>query len=160
MKRLSFILLAAILLAGAALGALSAPSLAQVIQERVYVYPPPPANPAATPWVGPNTPWVFYSGDWFYKGTLYYYFGPAYGWAPYFAYEPRYISRPSGWYNPRWSAWYKDHPEYVEDLLRVAPYWQKHQIGHVYDEDFYILHQKKGESRWHKAWRELREDND
>lgn len=157
MKRLSLILLAAILLAGVALGAVSAPSLAQVIEKKVYVYPPPPPNPAASPWVGPNTPWVYYNGDWFYDGTLYYYFGPSRGWAPYYAYEPAYISRPSVWYEPKWTVWYKERPEYTEVFVSRYPYWTKHKAGVIYDEDFYILHTMKKENRWRKAWKALTE---
>ncbi len=122
MKKLSLILMVTILVAGAALGVMFAPASAQVIQERVYVYPPPPPAPraAAAPWVGPATPWVFYKGDWFYNGTIYYYFGPAYGWARYFAYDPANISRPPGWYDVKWSAWYADHPQYVQAFLALT----------------------------------------
>ena len=75
MKRLSLILALAIFLAG---GAMSAPAQAQY----GYHYPPPPQNIYATPWVGPNTPWVFYQGDWFLNGVLHNFFGTQYGWAP------------------------------------------------------------------------------
>ncbi len=161
MKKLSVMLVVAALLAGVALGTMAAPSFAQqIIEKRTYVYPPPPPNPAAAPWVGPGTPWVYYNGDWFYNGTLYYDFGPRYGWAPYFAYDPTYIVRPGDWYDPKWSVWYKEHPENVEVFVRTYPYWEKHAIGQVYDQDFYILHEGKKENRWRKAWRELREDKD
>ena len=93
MKKLSCILVLAILLATGAVGAMSAPAQAQG-----YIYPAPPPNPYATPWVGPNTPWVYFNGDWFVQGLLYYFFGPQYGWAPYYSYPPTYIERPYNWY--------------------------------------------------------------
>jgi hypothetical protein len=105
MRKLSFILVLAILLAGGAVTAMSAPSYAQG-----YNYPPPPPDPYATPWVGPNTPWVYYNGDWFLNGILQYFFGNRYGWAPYYAYAPTYIVRPNQWYAPRWNVWYKQNP--------------------------------------------------
>ena len=70
MKKLSLILALAILLAGGAIGATSTSSGAQV-------YPPPPQNLYATPWVGANTPWVFYNGDWFLNGILLLLFWPS-----------------------------------------------------------------------------------
>ncbi len=72
MKNLTFILVIAIILTGGAVAAMSAPAHAQY----GYNYPPPPADPYAQPWVGPNTPWVNYNGDWFLNGLLYYFFGP------------------------------------------------------------------------------------
>ena len=58
MKKVGISLMLAMLLAGGVMGAV--PSQAQV-------YAPPPQGPVAvmTPWVGANTPWVFYQGDWF-----------------------------------------------------------------------------------------------
>ena len=93
MKKLSVILVLAILLVGGAVGAISTPAYAQG-----YSYPPPPQNPYSTPWVGANTPWVYYNGDWFLNGVLHYFFGPGYGWAPYYSYAPTYIVRPGKWY--------------------------------------------------------------
>ena len=60
------------------MGAMSAPSYAQGYGG--YNYPPPPQNPYATPWVGTNTPWTFYQGDWFLNGYCIF-FGNQYGWA-------------------------------------------------------------------------------
>ena len=68
MKKIAFILMTAILLAGGAVAVMSAPSYAQV-----YEYPPPPQDPYESPWVGPDTPWVYYNGDWFLNGILYYF---------------------------------------------------------------------------------------
>ena len=70
MRKLSFILALAILLAAGVLGLMSTPSGAQGIVT-TYTYPAPPLDPLEHPWVGPNTPWVYYHGDWFLKwGTL------------------------------------------------------------------------------------------
>ena len=93
MKKLSLVLVIAMLLAGLAAGAISTPADAQGYP--AYSYPAPPRSPYANPWVGPNTPWVHYNGDWFLNGMLYYFFGPRYGWAPYYAYAPTYIVRPN-----------------------------------------------------------------
>jgi hypothetical protein len=71
MKQLIFVLAIAILLAGSAVGIMSGPSQAQGYGG--YNYPPPPQNPYATPWVGANTPWTYYNGDWFLNGILYYF---------------------------------------------------------------------------------------
>ena len=68
MKRPILLLMLVILLAGGAIGAMSTFSQAQV-------YAPPPPGAAVTPWVGNNTPWTFYKGDWFMNGILYYFFG-------------------------------------------------------------------------------------
>jgi hypothetical protein len=64
-----------------------------------------PQDPYASPWVGPNTPWVFYQGDWFSNGMLYYFYGNQYGWAPYYAYPSTYIVREVYWYGPKWTTW-------------------------------------------------------
>src|SRR5512140_3426486 len=77
-----------------------------------YNYPPPPQNIYATPWVGANTPWVFYQGDWFLNGMLYQNYGNQYGWAPYYAYPSTYIVRPNDWYGQRWNTWYQQNPNY------------------------------------------------
>ena len=119
MKRLSFIFALVILLAGGAIGAMSAPAYAQGYGG--YNYPPPPQNPYATPWVGPNTPWTFYQGDWFLNGILYNFFGNQYGWAPYYAYPPTYIVRPNNWYGPKWNAWYQGHPHYWQIFNNSIP---------------------------------------
>ena len=122
MKKSGLIFILAIVLAAGAIGARPAPSYAQGYAG--YTYPPPPQNIYATPWVGSNTPWVFYQGDWFLRGVLYYFFGPQYGWAPYYAYPPTYIIRPVTWYEPRWHHWYQGHPQYWQTFQRQYPYWQ------------------------------------
>ena len=144
MKKLSFILALAILLAGGAIVATSAPSHAQV-------YPPPPQNLYATPWVGANTPWVFHNGDWFLNGVLHYFFGPQYGWAPYYTYAPTYIVRPNQWYAPRWNVWYQKHPHYRVNFHRNYPHWREHRYGHRYDEVFYNKHHRGQGPGWHKG---------
>src|SRR5271157_1130527 len=121
MKKIAFFLALAILLAGGAVTAMSAPSYAQA-----YQYPPPPSDPYASPWVGGNTPWVYYNGDWFLNGILYYFFGPQYGWAPYYSYPPTYIERPGTWYAPRWLAWYQGNPQYYQQFQQAYPYWRGH----------------------------------
>jgi len=135
MKKISFILMTAILLAGGAVAVMSTPSYAQV-----YEYPPPPSDPSASPWVGSDTPWVYYNGDWFMNGILYYYYGPDYGWAPYYAYAPSYIVRPGTWYAPRWMAWYQGQPQYLESFQRQYPYWSGHRQGQRYSQKFYEQH--------------------
>jgi hypothetical protein len=145
MKKLCLMLALAILLAGGAIGATSTSADAQV-------YPPPPQNLYATPWVGANTPWVFYNGDWFLNGILYYFFGPQYGWAPYYAYAPTYIVRPIEWYAPRWKVWYQGHPRYWKDFHRQYPYWRAHRQGQRYNEIFYNQHHHGQGPGWHKGF--------
>src|SRR4030042_3854365 len=147
MKKLTFILVLAVLLTGGTVAAMSAPSQAQI-----YEYPSPPPNPYATPWVGPNTPWCYYNGDWFLNGILYYFFGPQYGWAPYYAYPYNYIARPETWYAPRWHAWYQGHPRYYENFNRVYPYWRGHRVEQRYDRDFYERHHRGQGGGWQKGF--------
>jgi hypothetical protein len=147
MKKLTFILVLAVILSGGALGAMSAPAYAQA-----YQYPPPPPNPYASPWVGSNTPWVYYSGDWFLNGLLYYFFGPQYGWAPYYAYSPTYIVRPKTWYAPRWQAWYVGHPIYWQNFHRKYPYWRGHRTGQRYNQQFYEKYHHGQGAGWHKGF--------
>jgi hypothetical protein len=115
-------------------------------------YAPPPPNPYATPWVGPNTPWVFYQGDWFLNGMLYHFYGDQYGWAPYYAYPPIYIVRPSNWYAPRWNTWYQQNPQYWQTFTQKYPYWRSHRYGQRYDQNFYNqYHRGQGEG-WQKGY--------
>jgi hypothetical protein len=148
MKRLSFIFALAILLAGGAIGAMSAPSYAQY----GYNYPPPPQNPNATPWVGSNTPWTFYQGDWFLNGILQNFFGNQNGWAPYYAYQPSYIVRPNDWYEPKWNAWYQNNPHYRQNFEQKYPYWRGHQAGHYYDRNFYNKYHRGQGGGWHQGF--------
>src|SRR5665648_1088220 len=147
MKRLSFIFALVILLAGGAIGAMSAPSYAQG-----YNYPPPPQNPNAAPWVGSNTPWTFYQGDWFLKGILYNFFGNQNGWAPYYAYPPTYIVRPNDWYEPRWNAWYQGNPHYWKNFEKRYPYWRGHHAGQYYDQNFYNKYHRGQGGGWHQGF--------
>jgi len=147
MKKLTFILVIAILLAGGAVAAMSAPSYAQG-----YEYAPPPADIFAQPWVGPNTPWVYYNGDWFLNGILYYFFGPQYGWAPYYSYPPTYIVRPGDWYAPRWLAWYQGNPQYYQQFQQAYPYWRGHREGQRYDQNFYEQHHSGQGGGWQKGF--------
>jgi len=147
MKKLSFVLVLAILLAGGTVAAMSAPSYAQV-----YEYPPPLADPYAQPWVGSNTPWVYYNGDWFLNGILYYFFGPQYGWAPYYAYPPTYIERPGNWYAPRWLAWYQGNPHYWEHFQQAYPYWRGHRQDQRYDQKFFEQHHRDQGGGWQKGF--------
>jgi hypothetical protein len=146
MRKLTQAVALAILLAG---GAVSAPANAQGYAS--YNYPPPPPNPYAIPWVGPNTPWVYYNGDWFLNGTLYYYFGDAYGWAPYYAYSPTFILRPNNWYAPMWNVWYQGHPNYWHNFVRTYPYWREHRQGHHYDQKFYERHHHGQGGGWQRG---------
>jgi len=147
MKKLTFILVIAILLAGGAVAAMSAPSYAQG-----YEYAPPPADIFAQPWVGPNTPWVYYNGDWFLNGILYYFFGPRYGWAPYYSYAPTYIVRPGDWYAPRWLVWYQGNPQYYQQFQQAYPYWRGHREGQRYDQNFYEQHHSGQGGGWQKGF--------
>jgi len=150
MKKLSFVLVLAIFLAGSAVVTMSAPSYA--MGNAGYNYPPPPADFYAQPWVGPNTPWVYYNGDWFLNGILYYFFGPQYGWAPYYAYPPTYIVRPGNWYAPRWFAWYQRNPHYWENFQQTHPYWRGHRQGQHYDQKFFEQHHRDQGGGWQKGF--------
>jgi len=148
MKKLIFGLLIAIMLAGGAVAAISAPAYAQA-----YQYPPPPADPYASPWVGPATPWVYYNGDWFLNGILYFFFGPQYGWCPYYAYPYAYIVRPHNWYGPMWQTWYRGQPQYWQRFERSYPYWRNHREGHHYDRRFYDQHHRGQGVGWQEGFR-------
>ena len=114
-------------------------------------YAPPPQNPYATPWVGANTPWVFYQGDWFLNGMLHHFYGNQYGWAPYYAYPHTYIVRPNNWYEPRWNTWYQQNPQYWQTFTQEHPYWRDHRSGRSYDQNFYSrYHRGQGEG-WQKG---------
>lgn len=147
MKKLALVLVLAVLLGVGAVGVMSSPSYAQF-----YEYAAPPPNPYANPWVGSNTPWTFYNGDWFLNGILYYFFGPQYGWAPYYAYPPTYIVRPSDWYAPRWMTWYRGHPHYWQNFTRAYPYWRGHREGQHYDRTFYEQHHRGQGSGWQQGF--------
>jgi hypothetical protein len=115
-------------------------------------YAPPPQNLYATPWVGSNSPWVFYQGDWFLNGMLYYFYGDRYGWAPYYAYPHTYIVRPNNWYGPKWNTWYRQHPQYWQTFNQRYPYWRGHRYGQRYDQNFYNrYHRGQGEG-WQKGF--------
>jgi hypothetical protein len=145
MKKIFLVLMTAVLLAGGALALTPAPSYAQV-------YPPPPADIHASPWVGDDTPWVYYNGDWFLDGVLYYFFGPKYGWAPYYAYGPSFIVRPNNWYGSRWSSWYRGHPNYHAGFKQQYPHYVAHQQGRVYTQKFYEQHHSGQGGGWHKGF--------
>lgn len=150
MKRSIAFLVLVILLAGGAIGAMSGPSAAQ------GYYPAPPQAVAVTPWVGNNTPWTFYKGDWFLNGILYYFFGPRYGFAPYYSYPTVYIVRPENWYAPGWNSWYQARPQYWNNFERQYPYWHGHQVGHFYDQNFYKrYHRGQGEG-WNQGFHGVR----
>ena len=148
MKKVSILLVLAILLTGGALGTMSSPSEAQVFGP----VPQPAAPVAMAPWVGQNTPWTFYNGDWFLNGVLYYFFGPKYGWAPYYAYAPTYIVRPAHWYGPRWNTWYQAHPVYWEHFHHDYPHWRDHRVGHHYDEAFYNRYHHGQGPGWQRGY--------
>jgi hypothetical protein len=143
MKKLIMILTLALVLGGGALGLMSSASQAQV-----YV----PAQTVIVPQVGPNTPWVFYNGDWFRNGLLYYFFGNKIGWAPYYAYAPTYIARPTYWYAPRWNAWYQAHPTHWKNFQQRYPYWRGHHLGQHYDQAFYNRYHHGQGNGWQKGF--------
>ena len=147
MKKIVFILMTAILLTGGAVVVMQAPSYAQD-----YEYPPQPDDPYASPWVGPDTPWVYYNGDWFLNGILYYFYGPQYGWAPYYAYTPDYIVRPDTWYSPRWLGWYQTRPQYWVSFQRQYPYWRQHREGQHYSQQFFEQHHRGQGAEWQKGF--------
>jgi hypothetical protein len=149
MKKLHLVLALAILLAASAVGAMPAPGYAQGYAG--YNYPPPPPSPYATPWVGPNTPWTYYNGDWFLNGVLHHFYGPKYGWAPYYAYAPVYIVRPVEWYGPRWKVWYERHPHYWNNFVRKYPHWRHHKQGRHYDVSFYNKYHRGQGGGWQKG---------
>ncbi len=154
MKSLSLLLVIAILLAGCAGGPMSTPYYGQGYGG--YNYPPAPQNPYASPWVGPNTPWTFYQGDWFLNGMLYNFFGNQYGWAPYYAYPPVYIVRPNTWYEPRWQTWYQQNPHYWQSFEQKYPYWHGHHAGQRYDQNFYNAHHRGQGEGWHQGFHGVR----
>jgi hypothetical protein len=145
MKKVSIVLMLAMVLAGGMMTAMTPHSQAQV-------FVPAAPQGVAAPWVGNNTPWVFYRGDWFLNGVLYYFFGNRYGWAPYYAYAPTYIIRPNQWYTPRWDAWYKAHPVYWTNFQRQYPYWREHQLGRHYDQNFYNKYHHGQGAGWQKGF--------
>ncbi|MDR3570381.1 MAG: hypothetical protein P4L43_20345 [Syntrophobacteraceae bacterium] len=151
MKKIACILIIAISLAGGAVAVISAPSYAQG-----YNYPAPPPNPDESPWVGLNTPWFYYNGDWFLNGVLYYYYGPNYGWAPYYAYSPDHIVRPQSWYAPNWMAWYQGQPQYRQSFERQYPYWREHRQGQRYSEKFFEQHNHGQGVGWQKGFQSSR----
>jgi hypothetical protein len=160
MKRLNLIFALAILLAGCATGPTYTPSYDQGYGGGQgyggYNYPPAPQNVSATPWVGANTPWTYYQGDWFLNGLLYQNFGNQYGWAPYYSYPPTYIVRPNNWYAPQWNAWYQRNPHYWKNFEQKYPYWRGHRVGQSYDQNFYNQHHRGQGGGWHKGFQGVR----
>ncbi len=154
MKKLIFVLAIAILVAGGAVGAMSTPSYAQGYGG--YNYPPPPQNTYASPWVGSNTPWTYYNGDWFLNGILYYFFGNNYGWAPYYSYPQTYIDRPNDWYGQRWNTWYQRNPNYWKSFTQRYPYWRNHQYTQHYDQKFYEQHHRGQGGGWNQGFHGVR----
>ncbi|MGP7987190.1 MAG: hypothetical protein ACLPPL_07075 [Desulfobaccales bacterium] len=144
MKRSIIFLLLAVVLAGGAIGVTSGPCSAQ------GYYPVQPV--AMTPYVGNNTPWTFYKGDWFLNGVLNYFFGPKIGFAPYYAYPQVYIVRPGNWYAPGWNAWYQARPQYWNNFERQYPQWRGHQMGRHYDENFYNRYNRGQGGGWNRGF--------
>jgi hypothetical protein len=145
MKKVGIILALVLVLAGAAMGVMS-----PAVQAQVYAPGPPQA--VMVPYVGANTPWVFFRGDWFLNGVLYNFFGNKFGWAPYYAYAPTYIVRPTYWYAPKWNTWYQAHPTYWTNFQRQYPYWRGHQPGQHYDQNFYNKHHHGQGGGWQKGY--------
>ena len=108
-----------------------------------------------TLWVGANTPWTYFQGDWFSNGILYNFFGNQYGWAPYYAYPTTYIIRPTTWYEPRWNSWYQGHPRYWTNFHRQYPYWRGHHAGQHYDQNFYNAHHRGQGAGWNRGFHGL-----
>ena len=146
MKNIRILLALTILLTGGAAAALSLPAQAQVCGP-VAAYSP------GAPWVGANTPWVYYNGDWFHNGTLHNYYGPQYGWAPHNAYAPVHLVRPAQWYGPKWHSWYQARPHYWKHFHHQYPHWRGHRAGHPYDGGYYSMRPGPG-----KGWKKFRGD--
>ncbi|MGC2432806.1 MAG: hypothetical protein WA433_03405 [Desulfobaccales bacterium] len=142
MKKLSILLILAIFLGVGMIGAMPGLSQAQV-------YAPPPGPVASAPYVGPNTPWVYYNGDWFLNGILYYFFGPRYGWGPYYAYPETFVVRPGQWYGPKWDGWYRAHPVFWKNFQHAYPHWRGHVVGRHYGEEFYNRYHSGQGGGWH-----------
>jgi hypothetical protein len=150
MKKQVLILALAILLAGCV-----GPQMAPPMNGQTYgggYNALPPSNSYATPWVGANTPWVYYQNDWFLNGVLYHNYGNQYGWAPYYSYPPTYIVRPNNWYGPRWHTWYQQNPQYHQNFTQKYPYWRGHHSGQRYDQNFYNQHHQGQGGGWHKGF--------
>jgi hypothetical protein len=156
MKRTSLLVVLLVALTVGALGGMSTPAGAQFYQVYGYTYPAPPPNPYASPWVGQNTPWTFYQGDWFLNGILQYFFGPQYGWAPYYAYPTVYIVRPANWYAPKWNVWYQRNPHYWKTFTAKYPYWRGHHPGQHYDQAFYNAHHRGQGGGWNQGFHGVR----
>jgi hypothetical protein len=107
-----------------------------------FVAPGPGPGPGPTPevqvvavgapWVGPNTPWVFWNNNWYYNGILYAFFGPL-GWWPNGYYGNNLIVRTDEWYGPRWVTWYRENPYYWDEFHRHygnGHHWHHGWHGH------------------------------
>jgi hypothetical protein len=84
------------------------------------------------PWVGPDTPWVFWNNNWYYNGILYAFYGPL-GWWPYGYYANNLIVRNYAWYGPRWNRWYRARPVYWRNFHRHygnGRHWHSSYRGH------------------------------
>ena len=137
-----------------AIGARPAPSYAQGYAG--YTYPPPPQNIYATPWVGSNTPWVFYQGDWFLRGVLFYFSGLNMAGRRITLIRPPAVIRPVTWYEPRWHHWYQGHPQYWQTFQRQYPYWHGHQAGQRYDQNFYNRSHHGQGAGWNQGFHGVR----
>ena len=141
MKKLIILLILAISLGAGMIGAMPGISQAQVV---------PPAAPYATgaPWIGVNTPWVYYNGDWFLNGILYS-FWPSIWMGPvlrlsrnlYRQTRPlvwsemgQVVSRPSG---------------LPGKFPARLPNWREHQVGRHYGEEFYNRYHPGQGGGWH-----------
>ena len=125
------------------------------VREAITIQPTP-QNPYATPWVGANTPWTYYQGDWFLNGLLYNNFGNQYGWAPYYSYPVTYVVRPATWYAPRYQVWYQQNPQYVRTFEQKYPYYRGHRAGQHYDQRFYNAHHRGQGGGWNQGFHGVR----
>jgi len=160
MKRLSLIFALAILVAGCMGAPMYTPSYGQGYGGTQGYggnnYPAAPQNIYANPWVGQNTPWTYYQGDWFLNGILHNFFGNQYGWAPYYAYPTTYIVRPTTWYEPRWQTWYQQRPQYWQNFEQKYPYYRGHHAGQTYDQNFYNTHHRGQGEGWNQGFHGVR----
>ena len=127
---------------------MSAPSYAQA-----YHYPPPPSDPYATPWVGSNTPWVYYNGDWFLNGILYYFFGPQIRLGPVLLLCSHLYRETQHLVCSEVADVVQGHPDYCQHFQQAYPYWREHRQGRRYDEKFFEQHQHGQVGEWQKGFR-------
>src|SRR5208337_3600043 len=49
-------------------------------------------------------------------------------------------------------SWYHGHPQYWSNFERQYPYWRGHQVGHVYDQNFYNQYHRGQGGGWNQGF--------